>query len=306
MALFEESKYVLDDYVATGYVANPTTHTRVSPVAIPSLRIPEATKTSIFYTKDYIGQITKAGPLSFPIAVLGRAGVNVVERSDTIDAHDAVPRTGDVAVTESRDSVVATGLVDPSAAYSNSWFNADWFSSTWFNSNWFNTAITYTGSAVFSENHDTTTTHGSVFIKGSASILENHDTTSTYGSSGNAVTGDVNVLNTTDYRQILGKVLIQGTVSLVEKHDTTSTSGSPATYKLRLSWETVGGMTNIDIYRSSDGTNYTKIASVSGGTTSYLDSIADIGKDYYYYLVGTTTINTFSTPSEVVLVDFPN
>ena len=304
MALFQGEFYVEADYVDDGYVYNPPPETTTGPVGLPRAYDYEATKT-VSNPREFTGQLTRQSALGTTRGVFGRAGAYVLEGHDTVVAVEIAARSGDAVFTEDPDDVNSSGFV--SGTYSNNWFNASWFNSNWFNSLWFNAQDVATGNGIIVEDHDDFTgTLGSVFIAGDGSVQEDHDTVVATGAVGNNVAGVASIEEARDFRSIFGRVLIQGTSAVQEDRDSVVASGPVFTANLQLSWVAVGGMATIDIYRSTDGVNYTKIATVAGGTSSYIDENVQTFNDYYYYLRGTTTIGTPTQTSSVVFVDFIN
>jgi len=303
MPLTLVANYVEPDYVADNYVYNEPPVTIIGPLGVPISYDYEAGKTVSASSKVYDGPTTSVSALGLPQLVLGSPGVDVVEGRDTLAASQNTPRTGDLGVTNRSDSLSADGSVEQVAGTATLWFNADWFNGVWFNGNWFNVSATKTGSLNVTEQSDTSSSTGHVNISGSANIVEQDDTTTTYGSAGIDVTGDINVTEARDSSRIDSRLLVQGDINVAALPDTLVASGPLSIVNARLSWEAVGGLTSIDIYRSTDNVNFTQIATVGGGARSYDDMGISSLVDYYYYLVGTTTIDTTTDPSSTVFLD---
>ena len=77
-----------------------------------------------------------------------------------------------------------------------------------------------------------------------------------------------------DYSSVINVVTVPATVKNLKTKDVKATS-------LSLSWSKVSGATAYQIFRSTDGENYTRIASVSG-KTSYTDKKVKKNTKYYY------------------------
>lgn len=252
----------------------------------------------------FTGQLTRLSALGLSRGVKGLPGARIQEQPDILLAQEVVPRTGDADIQEGVDGLDASGSVS-AGAFSNDWFNVSWFNDRWFNSLWFNSTSTITGTANITEDHDDLTgSTGLVFIAGTADIQEAYDTTDTYGSVGNSVQGYVDILEDRDDLVAYGIGIKIAHANIQEDHDTVVAAGPLNIATLRLTWTEVGGMTNVDIYRSTDGVTYTKIGSAPGAAGVYLDVDVSTAFDYYYYLVGTTTISTLTEPSSIEFVDF--
>lgn len=303
MPLTLVANYVESDYVTDNYVYNEPPVTIIGPLGVPISYDYESGKTVSASSKVYDGPTTSVSALGLPQLVLGSPGVNVVEGRDTLAASQYTPRTGDLGVTNRSDSLSADGSVEQVVGTATLWFNADWFNGVWFNGNWFNTSTTKTGTLNVIEQADGVSATGHLNILGSANIVEQDDTTTTYGSAGIDVSGNISVIGARDSGKIEGRLLVQGDINVTELPDTLVASGPLSIVNVRLSWQAVGGLTKIDIYRSTDNVNFTQVATVSGGAGSYDDIGISSLVDYYYYLVGTTTIDTTTDPSSTVFLD---
>lgn len=305
MALLSTGDYVESGYVVDSYVYEDPPVTLTGPVGLPISYDYEATRTSVPTIKEYTGPVTGVSALGLPQLVLGSPGVDVTERRDTLVARQDTPRTGDLSVSERVDTLSADGSVEQVAGTANLWFNADWFNGSWFNANWFNASTVKTGNVNVTEQPDSAAgTLGHVNINGSANILELPDTATTYGSAGIDVTGNLNITEASDFRKIEGRLLVTGTISVIEGADTLDAdgallvSGVPVQI-VRLTWQQVGTMTRVRIYRSSDNITFTNIADVAATTLTYSDKDVPISGTYYYYLVGETTTDVIITSDTV-------
>ena len=262
----------------------------------------------------FIEQITRNGPFGIPLAVQEALGVDVIDGRDTVFSIQTGTRlasrstVGDrtTDVTDDKDNLVATGVTGGTTAFENAWFNDTWFSDLWFNSTWFNTIVVYTGNANITEDGDDVTSSARVEMSATANITEDNDWTTTYGSSGNDVTGEATLLEGRDTVSSTARTIVTATATVLEGRDTVSSTSSGDIVRVLLTWEIYGGMTQIDIYRSEDNVTFTKVNSVGGGITSYIDETTVLGKTYYYYLIGKQTTGEDTDSSDIESITTPN
>lgn len=272
------AQYVLDDIV--GFVGQP----EVSEGRVTSL--------SNFGT-----------PRTPPEQTSGAPETRIREGRDTATASGNVVITGVSADVEANDIVAAIGTAFGGSTYSNAWFNQYWFNDAWFNSSWFNTSTDGpNGTSAATDQADTTAAAGKVLIDGTSSLVEQDDTVSAVGTSGGDVAGAGVVLEADDDVSAFGRVWIIGTAALLEDRDVVTADGSLPKIGVLLSWEEVGNVVSVSIYRSTDNINFTEIAIVSPKQLTYTDSVSD-GTDYYYYLVGNLTTGETTDQSATALLD---
>jgi hypothetical protein len=82
-------------------------------------------------------------------------------------------------------------------------------------------------------------------------------------------------------------------VSLQIQSPTGLTATSATTSTLGLSWNAAAGATGYQIQRSTDGVNFSTIASI-GAVTSYADSGLSAGTEYYYRIIATGSLGSSS------------
>ena len=254
--------------------------------------------------KVFVSPVTRYGPLGLPFPAFN-TGTRIIEQRDTVFAFESTARTGDGDATEGDDLVVANGVTGGTTPYSNEWFNQYWFNEDWFNADWFNTVIEWVGNANITEDGDDVSASGRVEMSGYGAVTEAHDTVDSYGSVGNDVLGEAYIYEDGDVVTATGDVTIHANADIIESADTVVAVGGGNTYKVLLSWETVGGMVDIAIYKSDDGITYNKIATVGGATSSYIDESAVLGETYYYYLIGTQTTGADTDQSDTESITIP-
>jgi hypothetical protein len=262
-------------------------------------------------TKGDFGTVTGNSPIGHPFARF-RTGTRIQEQRDTVFTINTAVREAyrDSGVSDSdddnRDLVSANGITGGTTAFENAWFNDTWFSDLWFNNTWFNTIVVYTGNANITEDGDDVTATGAVEMGASASITEDHDTVDSYGSTGNDVRGEGIVFEDADTVSSTTRVIVSATATVLEDRDTVSATSGGDTVRVLLTWEIYGGMTQIDIYRSDDNVTFTKVETVSGATTSYIDENVVLGQTYYYYLEGKQTTGAATDSSDTESITTPN
>jgi parallel beta-helix repeat protein len=65
-----------------------------------------------------------------------------------------------------------------------------------------------------------------------------------------------------------------------------------------LNWSGAAGIDNYAIYRGTSAGGESKLTTVSGSTTQYVDSAVSVGTAYYYYVTATNSVGTSSPSGE--------